>query len=231
MGVYAGPEINESGLVLCLDAGNTKSYPGSGTTWTDLSGGGNTGTLTNGPTYSSANGGSIVFDGNNDYVINSSASNLPIGSSSRTVEVWFYPTTNTNNLIQIGGGGGQKYIVEFYNVSGTFYLFTDAVNIGNNLTFSGSNLPTLNAWNHFVFGNSGQNWFYYLNGTLKLSGTFPSTLDTTTQKYVIGNRDDAGAPYNTPVNGNIAKVSVYNRALSAAEVSQNFNALRARFGI
>ena len=68
MGVFAGPEITESGLVLALDAGNLKSYPTTGTTWTDLSGRGNTGTLTNGPTYSSANGGSIVFDGVNDYV-------------------------------------------------------------------------------------------------------------------------------------------------------------------
>ena len=66
-----------NGLVLALDAANTKSYPGSGTTWTDLSGRGNTGTLTNGPTYSSANGGSIVFDGTNDYVVvNNNASIL-----------------------------------------------------------------------------------------------------------------------------------------------------------
>ena len=77
MGAFAGPEIAESGLVLALDAGNLKSYPGSGTTWTDLSGGGNTGTLTNGPTYSSANGGSLVFDGTNDY-ISLSSSNGPI---------------------------------------------------------------------------------------------------------------------------------------------------------
>ena len=68
MGVFAGPEVVEDGLVLALDAGNTKSYPGSGTTWTDLSGNGNNGTLTNGPTYSSSNGGSIVFDGVNDFV-------------------------------------------------------------------------------------------------------------------------------------------------------------------
>jgi hypothetical protein len=191
---------------------------------------GNNGTLVNGPTYSSANGGSIVFDGTNDYVINSSANDLPIGSSSRTVEMWVYPTTDTNPLVQIGGGGGQKYIVEFFNVSGTFYLFTDGINVGNNITFSGSNLPTLNAWNHFVFGNSGQNWFYYLNGTLKLSGTFPVTLNTVTQKYIVGTRDDTGPPYNTPPNGNIAKTSIYNRALSAAEILQNYNALVGRFG-
>ena len=64
----SGPNIVEDGLVLALDAGNTKSYPGSGTTWTDLSGKGNNGTLTNGPTFDSGNGGAIFFDGGNDYV-------------------------------------------------------------------------------------------------------------------------------------------------------------------
>ena len=68
MAIFYNPRTITDGLVLCLDAANRKSYPGSGTTWTDLSGRGNTGTLTNGPTYSSANGGSIVFDGTDDIV-------------------------------------------------------------------------------------------------------------------------------------------------------------------
>ena len=68
MGLAHSPKIVTNGLVLCLDAGNTKSYPGSGTAWTDLSGRGNNGTLTNGPTYSSTNGGSVVFDAVDDYV-------------------------------------------------------------------------------------------------------------------------------------------------------------------
>ena len=68
MGAAAGPNVVEDGLVLALDAGNTQSYPGSGTAWTDISGKGNNGTLTNGPTYSSADGGAIVFDGINDHI-------------------------------------------------------------------------------------------------------------------------------------------------------------------
>jgi hypothetical protein len=79
-----------------------------------------------------------------------------------------------------------------------------------------------------VFGNSGQNWFYYLNSTLKLSGTFPVALNTVTQKYVIGARDDAAGGY---VNGRISNTKIYNRALSAAEISQNYNALRGRYGL
>ena len=68
MALGHGPTVVTNGLVLALDAADRNSYPGSGTAWTDISGRGNTGTLTNGPTYSSANGGSIVFDGTNDYV-------------------------------------------------------------------------------------------------------------------------------------------------------------------
>ena len=221
--------IVSSGLVLNLDAGNPQSYSGSGTTWTDLSGNGNNGTLVNGVAYSGGNN-SLVFDGVNDFVINSSTTNIPVGSSSRTIQFWVYPKADTNNFIQLGtgGGGNQVYIVEFYNIIGTRYLFTDGINVGNNLTISGSQLPTLNTWNHITFGNSGQNWFYYLNGALQTSGTFSVTLNTIGQKYIVGKRDDS--PANT-MNANMAQVSIYNRALTASEISQNFNALRGRFGL
>jgi hypothetical protein len=86
-----GPDIIESGLVLCLDAANKNSYRGSGTTWTDLSGNGNNGTLTNGPTFSAGNQGSIVFDGVDDYVEVSNASSL--NASTQTISVWYNATT------------------------------------------------------------------------------------------------------------------------------------------
>jgi hypothetical protein len=222
-----GPDINENGLVLYLDAANRNSYPGSGTSWTDLSGNSNNGTLTNGPTFSSNNLGSIVFDGTNDYVIDSSTVNIPTGNSSRTIQIWIYPKTDTCPLVQLGIGGNQIYIMSFYNITGTSYLFTDGINVDNNITFSGTNLPTLNAWNHMTFGNSGQNWFYYLNGISKLSGTWSVTLNTVGQKYVIGNRDDVSV---NPTNGNIAQTLIYNRALTATEILQNYNATKSRFG-
>ena len=223
-------QIVTSGLVLLLDAGIPESYPGSGTTWTDLSGNGNHGTLTSGPTYSSADGGSLVFDGTDDYVINSSTTNIPVGSSSRTIEFWVYPKGDTNVFVVNGTGGvgsTQIYSVQFYNLSGTRYLFT-AAPAANNLTISGAQLPTLNAWNHIVFGNSGQDYFYYVNGVLQTSGTFPVTLNTVGQKYLIGKRTDFAS--NT-MNANMARVSIYNRALSGAEITQNFNALRNRYGV
>jgi hypothetical protein len=228
MGIARGPKIVTSGLVLALDAADKLSYPGTGTTWRDLSGNNNTATLTNGPTFSAANMGSIVFDGTNDYVIDSSTVNIPTGNSSRTIQMWIYPKTDTCPLAQLGIGGNQIYIMSFYNSAGTLYLFTDGINVANNISFSGTNLPTLNTWNHMTFGNSGQNWFYYLNGISKLSGTWSVTLNTVGQKYVIGNRDDVSV---NPTNGNISQTLIYNRALTATEILQNYNATKSRFGL
>ena len=228
MGLSHSPKIVTNGLVLALDAANNKSYPGSGTSWNDLSGNSNTGTLTNGPTFSNANGGIIVLDGTNDYIIDSSTTNIPTGSSSRTIQMWIYPRTDTCPLVQLGMSGNQVYIMSFFNSAGTLYLFTDGVNVANNIIFSGSNLPTLNAWNHMTFGNSGQNWFYYLNGVPKLLGTWSVTLNTVGQKYVIGYRDDV---FVGTTNGNISQTFVYNRALNENEILQNYNATAVRFGL
>jgi hypothetical protein len=83
------PKIVTDGLVLYLDAANPKSYPGTGTAWNDISRGGNNGTLVNGPTFDSTNGGSIVFDGVNDYGINNTP-NLPTGNITATICAWVY---------------------------------------------------------------------------------------------------------------------------------------------
>ncbi len=106
MGLAHSPRTVTDGLVLALDAGNTKSYPGSGTAWTDLIGS-NNGTLTNGPTYNSDNGGSIVFDGTNDYVTISDDSDFTFGTGDLTVEAWFKPdlsatVTNYHTIISCG---------------------------------------------------------------------------------------------------------------------------------
>lgn len=225
--------IVKDGLVLNLDAGKVDSYPKSGTTWRDISGFQNNATFTNGPTYDTGSFGSILFDGVDDYVINTSSVNIPVGNSSRTIQFWTYPKSNQNNFIQIGtaaggGGGNQYYIIEFLNIAGTTFLFTDGKNAGNNLTISGSQLPTLNIWNHITFGSSGQNWFYYLNGALARSGTWPTTINTVGQKFIVGKRDDV---VQATTNGNIAQVLIYNKDLSATEVLQNYNATKGRFGL
>ena len=105
MSTKYSPQIVTSGLVLALDAANKVSYPGTGTTWYDLSGNGNTGTITNGPTFSNVNLGTIVFDGTNDYVSIPSTSNFNNGNNI-TVEAWVLCTnwsTYTHPMIVAKG--------------------------------------------------------------------------------------------------------------------------------
>jgi hypothetical protein len=221
MGISYNPSIVSSGLVLALDASNPKSYPGSGTTWTDLSGNGNNGTLTNGPTYSSANGGSIVFDGSNDcIVVNSNASIL--SSTAYTKIAWF----NTNNLspynnIISGGNSGQH---AFWLAGG------NKLQAGHNGTWNTVISTTTISTNTWYCGavtfSTTSGWNLYLNGALENTNASTTTF--------TGNGEILISAFGTGGNvfsGNISNAQVYNRVLSAAEISQNFNALRSRYGI
>ena len=219
--------IVTSGLVLHLDAGNTASYPGSGTTWTDLSGNGYNGTLSNGPTYSSANGGSIGFDGSNDIV--SSFSTQISGTGSKTISSWIKLNTTsragiagTRSLTEWGWGFTVNRsgvgTLDFYDTQGS--SLSAAAGLGTNIwyhvtvTFDDSRMVTL-----------------YVNGSqVGISSTPFAALNASTFNGVIGNEDEYTNPFYHPFKGNIAQVSIYNRALTAAEVLQNYNALRPRFG-
>ena len=226
MGAYAGPEIKEDGLVLALDAGNTKSYPGSGTTWYDLSGSGNTGTLTNmnGDNLNSANSGSFTFDGTNEYVDCGNSSILDVGNNI-TVNVWFY-VSQTSSFEAIVAKVLNDYTLgwELDNSSGTF-----RVTLRPSATQVDLNAGNLSVGNWYMGTMTYDNTTarLYLNGVQTGSTTSggPVTLNSTEPLRV-------GGRVQTPnFSGNIAQVSMYNRALSASEIAQNFNALRGRFGI
>ena len=223
MAVGYNPKIVTDGLVLCLDAGNTKSYPGSGTSWSDLSGQGNTGTLTNGPTYSSDNGGSLVFDGSNDYVQKSSAT-LDL-SSGVTMEMIFKSTdmnSRAQGFMQFNAGG---YYVNFYTPGNGKLRWETWVPV---FTAGGAYyIPTAlsnNTWYHAVGTYTNGSSVLYINGASVASasqtaGTYPSSF---TANIRVGE-------YAGYMSGNIAIAKMYNRALSASEIQQNFNALKGRY--
>lgn len=234
MSYQNGPRIVTSGLVLCLDAGNTKSYPGTGTAWTDLSGNGNNGTLTNGPTYSSANKGSIVFDGVNDVCISSNNMNIT-GDINATLSVWV-------NFITINSAWNcQIMFGDPYTVRGGFAIFEGGLAGAGGLTlgfYQGkgaykTSLVTTNTWYNIVATKSSgaissSNTKLYLNGN-ELSLTFNcigETVNAQNDKLRVGN-DQA----DETANSNIASAIAYNRALSASEVLQNYNATKGRFGL
>ena len=226
MGISYNPRIVTDGLVLALDAGNPKSYPGTGTTWTDLSGRGNNGTLTLGPTYSSANGGAIVFDGADDYVNFSFAS-----PQAETIIVWVRSaTSNWNEYGWISSSRRQNghIIHPEPGVRSVSYYILDS---SASYTLIGSVTPDNITIPHmYAYTTNGSNLHKgYFDGVEVASSTSSITRTSTpsSQVWYVG-RDDFGGRYG---NGNIYNVMRYNRALSAAEVSQNYNALRARFSI
>jgi len=216
------PRIITNGLVLYLDAANTRSYPGSGTTWSDLSRSGNNGTLTNGPTFNSANLGSIVFDGSDDYVSAPSSSTLN-QMTGLTISAWV--NKKTKNIKVVGkwkNPGGLCYILR--EVAGTLQFFTfTSSQIGGNIGIN----PTP-GWKLYTATWDGQTMRAYLNTTISTTTySQTGTISGNTSNLIIG------AEYDTLDNSdaNIALVQVYNRALSSQEITQNYNATKGRFGL
>jgi hypothetical protein len=221
------PDIVRNGLVLNLDAGEPSSYPGSGTTWTDLSGSGNNGTLVNGVGYNSANGGGLVFDGVDDRV------NLPFSSvfdisGSMTMEGFIYPTAYKS-----GGGGGGMLITKV----GSYY--SELQSDGKIRTyFYGLNSPgyhasngtaPLNTWTYFavVRNLSASTIVFYLNGSLDRTVSSITGNITVQQTYYLTLGSYVGSGYE--YTGRISNAKIYNRALSTSEIQQNYNALKGRF--
>jgi len=245
MAFIHSPKIVTDGLVLALDAGNVKSYPGSGTTWLDKSGFGNNGTLTNGPTFSSANGGSIVFDGVNDYVAitNNSFNYLPGVTGEVSVESWFnltgaFGTFAPEDITALGGVIGQGifnntngYGLGINRIGTGPYLCVFQVRNGST-TVSAVGDIILNTWNH-VIGTFTRNNFsrIYINGTLIQSNSTVSLNNLSITPNINDAALGRGGGSGWLVGGNIPVGRIYNRPLTASEVLQNYNATKGRFGL
>ena len=226
MGFYRGPNIVKDGLVLHLDAANTKSYQSGSTTWFDKSGYGNNGTLTNGPTFSSVNGGSIVFDGTNDYVTVPPSTSLTIEGEGLTLGAWV-----NYNLTQEDWRG---IIYKASANSSGFQLFIDsseriAFGIITTTGFARPNSGVYlspNTWHYIVGTYDGTNMKIYEDTVLR------NTLAKTGTIVNANTNLNIGRSFPTEeMPGNIAQAQVYNRALSAEEILQNYTATKSRFGL
>ena len=222
MGLYYNPTIIQDGLVVALDAANPKSYPGSGTTWFDISGNGNNGTLTNGPTFSSSNQGSIVFDGTDDIVTTSLSATL-----SFTWSVWFKTNVLASGYRNIISVPQPYYMLMLLDISTNNMGFWSSDGMGGGSL--GVNSLSTNTWYNAVLvreGNGISNGYKaYLNSVFKGSAN--------TSTWAIANTISLGGRTDTSqyLNGNIALVQIYNRVLTANEILQNFYAQRGRFNI
>ena len=229
MSVTGGPDISTDGLILCLDAGNKNSYPGSGNTWYDLSGYNNHGTLTNGASFNGANKGSISFDGSDDYVGGGDTSAV---NGHNSICVWFKATgapsnndssgailfaqsSNFNHGILIGNSYLSERII--YGI-----VINQPIVTPNNSVSNGDVHFVVGLWN----GSQQQIW---VDGELLASRSYTNSPVLVDPAYRVGKWGYGGFTRN--LNGNIYSVQLYNRALTADEVSKNFNVTKGRYGL
>ena len=229
MAIKHSPRIVTDGLVLHLDAANTKSYPGSGTTWTDISGKSNNGTLTNGPTFDSGNMGSIVLDGSNDYVSETSGLTDSFLQGNWSISFWVkFDALSTVTqgphdriLLHHGSAGNNTglHIVQ-RNSKLRFGLYNN--DLDSTLIFSQY------TWYNIVFtlNNSSYAKQIYINGSINSSHTGSGAYTGTGANTRIAGKVLGFGKY---LDGNMSNVSAYNKVLTATEVKQNYDALKWRY--
>jgi hypothetical protein len=218
-----GPRIVTNGLVLALDASDKNSYPGTGTTWRDMSGNNITGSLINSPTFNTSNGGNFGFIAD-DYVV--MEENSALNTQTPSVEVWI--KTNATNQ--------NGFWFEKGTVNSQYSLFQEDVRIvwrqsdRSQSTTTATYLNTTD-WAQVVGTYTSGDRRTYINGILRTSDTQTGAVSTNTNGMSIGVYGGFNGGRGYFYNGNIAIVRVYNRVLSASEVLQNYNAQKSRFGL
>jgi hypothetical protein len=239
------PAIVTDGLVLNLDAGFSPSFatiPSNAnlstvTPWYDLSGNGNNGTLTNGPTYSSSNSGSIVFDGVDDYV-NLGTNASQYNSTTGTFAVWVKVTGITADSSGIFSNGTNDYgLIGLY--AGTYSSPSSTIGIQYGVTARSPNVDSgcsatvsipASGWLYLVatryYNGSTTSFKLYANGALQSSGSMNYPISTVYSTWWLGRNTTRPS-----MAGNIAIAQMYSKELTAAEITQNYNATKSRFGL
>jgi hypothetical protein len=221
------PEENivTNGLVLNIDPANRNSYPGTGNTIYDLSGFGNTGTLSAGLTFSTLNGGSIVNDAGNKVLSYPSAN---FSTNNFTMEAWVsvksYPGTNAVFISNRGTSDNGWLLDVTSNKKGRIFIQRDA---GASYSLETINDLGLNKWTNLSVVRNGTNLSLYRDGVLQNSTTLPSNYNIQSayaNDYVTRYFTSNGA-----LDGNVSTIKYYNRALTQQEISQNYNATKKRF--
>ena len=226
MSIQGGPfSIHDSSIILHLDAANPKSYVSGSTTWYDLSGYNNTGTLTNGAIFDTANKGSILFDGVDDYVnVPYNASTISFPTNNATICAWYRVSTSGDaygclvTQRSSGGSGFQTYVISnklYADGGGTGGLYSTTTVAAGTISFA-----------TFVYDKTNSLLKVYLNGIYEAQTSYTGNIQDT---YPI--RLANGAFGDGPFPGHIYMASVYNRVLSSDEILQNYNTQKSRFGL
>ncbi len=232
MALNHSPSIVTNGLVLYLDAANRRSYPGSGTSWFDLSGNNNHGTLTNGPTFSSANGGGIVFDGNNDYIfVPNGYTNILKNNNTWSISLWIMASSLTNNPVLISPDAGQlAYYDLFLEIGSNAVYFASGGGSGGYLDNIATPLVTNTMYNIVFIKNGISSGKVYVNQNeilLTAQGSGLGSMPNLNADLRIGGFKEGSFYFN----GIIYSCTMYNKAITPLEIAQNYNATKGRFGL
>ena len=240
-----GANIVTDNLILMLDAANPRSYPGSGTAWKDLSGNGNNGTLVNSPTYSNTNLGGITFNGTSQYV---TTPLVQTSVTAYTISVWFLTSSNTQSMTMVGDRGSGAGVSVVVGIGGALGYGGNSGNLFVCVNSDSYIVPiyTPAAYNdakwHNVVGvfNQPSGTITYSSLTLYVDGQLATTTNGTslgsTSSPITGlggtiiGISSAAAP-GTYYTGLMSAVLIYNAALTAAQVAQNFETYRGRYGV
>jgi hypothetical protein len=249
MAASAGPNVVEDGLVLALDAGNTKSYPGSGTTWYDLSGKGHNGTLNSmgGAQHNSANGGYFDFDGTADYIDLGTQLNSDISLRDATISFWAYidSTAADEAFVSIGSFGTNRPLMIWYDTTVASKDNTGTNDVGGGSTnaitvmvtdstsekrfATSDNALSATTWHNIsvVLDVTNNTFYTYIDSVEVAKWVDNNTSGGITSTWSFGNFQIS--PFSTYLDGRISNFFVHNKALTAAEVQQNYNALKGRY--
>ena len=229
MGTGYNPSIVTDGLVFCVDAANQRSYPKSGTTWSDLAGS-NNGTLANmdASNFDSANGGGLLFDGTDEYVHGGDTAGSITNPCS--IAIWFKATGVPSNNDTAGGAlfaqSNDFHHGIFISMSWAYSRILFSTYVNNSIN-SSTNSVSQNDYHYITGRQDGAVQQIFLNGELIASRSYTSAPYAANPAYQIG-RWGMGS-YQRYCNGYIYNLSLYNRALTADEIRQNYEATIGRY--
>ena len=229
MAVYAGPNLTETGLIFYYDISNKKSYPGTGTGWFDLSGNNFTASLINGTTFSNGN---LTFDGSNDYVLVGNDAKYNGLTGDFTLDIWWRtsnPSKTLNYVISNARDCCGTYngfdIMCFGPVSKFLFAWWN----GTSSQWYSNTVIAANTWYNLVVSFSGTVANCYINGAFDVQKTSLVLGSPASYNLVLGGMGAFPSFYTLVGNLNVAKM--YNRALSASEILDNYNSMRGRFNL
>ena len=228
MALQHSPSIVTSGHVMCLDAAKRRSYSGSGTDWNDVSGTGNNGTLLNGVSYESTNNGTLVFNGIDQYSSVPQSATNNITSNQITFGSWCFPTiSNKCQHMVVKNVGESRQYGMWLSQNGTSQIFRNLNGVVAQTNVSISTDWGVNVWNYIILVYNGSTIKIYLNGNEVFSEAATGNIVTTSSNVNIGGEPSQAFFFS----GKISNAIIYNQALSASQVLQNFNAYRGRYGV